>query len=315
MKKEFPPVIEVYMHAELDPSPGRIPFHPLWDPNITHKRSTDGSIPPVHGVNVYDVGYFDVSGDFILLFNLRMSKEENEEFLKFKFKTPFIPLTGITAAVGIEFNAMQKYKTFHQTKKIQLDLELSKYNTKSSGILSLWSKATDDFLKRELHEYKYTFKVRQDISTGAAIAMMGPLIHFRDREIVFSHQDYFTTQSIEWYRHAKRQGKHHIENGDLVLITECYKTPSWGYIIYNGKTTAKETSAHFHYGDGGKGLYGWRYASLPGLRSACRQSKEGDPTAGLPDQCVGFRGYSIHCDPKAWKSMCKGLEAESPRIP
>jgi hypothetical protein len=93
-EKVFAKNVDVYIHAELDPEPGLEPFHPLRDPNMTHKRSTDdGSLPPVFSVNVYDVGYFDGSGKFKLLFNLRMTKEENEKLLNFQFKTtPFQPL-------------------------------------------------------------------------------------------------------------------------------------------------------------------------------------------------------------------------------
>jgi len=96
-KKKFPKEVQVYMHAELDPIPGLAPLHPLRDPNMTHQRSTggsDNSLHPVYGVNVYDVGYFNGAGQFILLFNLQMTKEENEKLLNFQFKTTsFLPLT------------------------------------------------------------------------------------------------------------------------------------------------------------------------------------------------------------------------------
>jgi len=84
------------MNADLDPSKGTNPkFHPLWDPHITHYRSSDGSLPPVFSVNVYDVGHFDTGGRFTLLFNLCLSKEENEKLLKFEFKKiRFVPMTG-----------------------------------------------------------------------------------------------------------------------------------------------------------------------------------------------------------------------------
>jgi hypothetical protein len=83
-EKVFAKNVDVYIHAQLDPEPRLEPFHPLRDPNMTHKRSTDdGSLPPVFSVNVYDVGYFDGSGKFKLLFNLRMTKEENAKQLHF----------------------------------------------------------------------------------------------------------------------------------------------------------------------------------------------------------------------------------------
>ena len=65
--------------------PGLPPLLPLRDPNITHKRKSDGSLPSVFGVNVYDVGFFNGAGQFTLLFNLSMTMEENEELLGFKF--------------------------------------------------------------------------------------------------------------------------------------------------------------------------------------------------------------------------------------
>ena len=96
--KKFSKEVEVYMHAELDPFPGLEPLRPLRDPNMTHHRSTDvsdGSLHPVYGVNVYDVGYFNPAGQFNLLFNLQMTKEENEKLLNFQFKTTsFVPLGG-----------------------------------------------------------------------------------------------------------------------------------------------------------------------------------------------------------------------------
>lgn len=93
-KKGFAPGVDVYIHAEVDPSPGLEPFRPLRDPNMTHKRE-NGTLHPVFSVNVYDVGYFDGGGRFWLLFNLQMTKEENEKLLGFQFKTTsFVPLTG-----------------------------------------------------------------------------------------------------------------------------------------------------------------------------------------------------------------------------
>jgi hypothetical protein len=61
---------------------------------MSHQWLEDGSLPPVYGVNIYDVGYFDGAGRFTLLFNLQKTKEENENLLKFQFKTTsFLPLT------------------------------------------------------------------------------------------------------------------------------------------------------------------------------------------------------------------------------
>ena len=63
---------------------------------MSHQWLEDGSLPPVYSVNIYDVGYFNGAGRFILLFNLKMTKEENEKLLKFQFKsTSFLPLTGV----------------------------------------------------------------------------------------------------------------------------------------------------------------------------------------------------------------------------
>lgn len=87
------------MNADLDPTPGKMPkFHPLWDPYITHQRSSDSdcSIPPVYGMNVFDVGFFSGDGEFTLLFNLCLSKEENEKSQNFKFETiQFVPLVDV----------------------------------------------------------------------------------------------------------------------------------------------------------------------------------------------------------------------------
>ena len=95
-KKKFPENVDVHIHANLDPSPGLEPFLPLRDPSMSHQWLEDGSLPPVYSVNIYDVGYFDGAGRFILLFNLKMTKEENEKLLKFQFKsTSFLPLTGV----------------------------------------------------------------------------------------------------------------------------------------------------------------------------------------------------------------------------
>lgn len=99
MGKKLLEIMSIYMNADLDPNPGKIPkFHPLWDPHITHQRSSDsdGSIPVVYGMNVFDVGFFNSSGEFTLLFNLCLSKEENEKSQNFEFKTiRFVPLVGV----------------------------------------------------------------------------------------------------------------------------------------------------------------------------------------------------------------------------
>jgi len=160
------------------------------------------------------------------------------------------------------------------------------------------------------------FKVRSQIKKGTAIVMMGQVRQYTDAQMVhITQEDYFAAQSIEWYRHAKRERNLDLKNGDLVLITQCYKVPSWGYINYHSNVgTTNDTWAAFQPETTGEGLYEWVYESpLEGLKSSQYQCTEKDPTAGPPDQCIGVRAYSIDCDPRAWKSMCK--ELESSRIP
>lgn len=292
-KRKFSEDVEVYMHARLDLDQSSWqgpPFHPLWDPNLGDKRrlSSDCSLPRVHGINVYDVGYFSVDGEFVLLFNLSMSKEENEEELKIKFDGPFLPLTNVTTPIAEVLEPLQQYKAY-SSRKILLDSSLSKYS------------------KFKPYDYQYTFRVKGEPQPGAALAVIGQFTCQQDKEIPFKHQDYFATQCIEWYLHAKRLGRHHIKNGDLVLITGCYKVPNWGYIVDISKKTP-ETLVYFRYGNGGNGLYGWTHPANPDLTAKCHQFEIENPTAGPPDQCVGFRGYSIHCDDKAWDLMCKKVK-------
>ena len=160
------------------------------------------------------------------------------------------------------------------------------------------------------------FIVKSEIKNGSAIAVMGEVRQEWDtKRVARTQRNYFAAQSIEWYRHAKGERDYDVENGDLVLITECYKAPSWGYINYYSKEgTTKNTWAAFQPGMTGKGLYGWVYESplLEGLEGKQHQSTPEDPTAGPPDQCIGVRSYSIHCDPQAWKSMCKELKCSTP---
>jgi hypothetical protein len=125
-EKVFAKNVDVYIHAELDPEPGLEPFHPLRDPNMTHKRLTDGSLPQVFSVNVYDVGYFDGGGRFILLFNLQKTKEQNEELLKFQFKTTsFSPLAG--CFVHQVPSSKERFQIWND-KKIVPDRISSEYN-------------------------------------------------------------------------------------------------------------------------------------------------------------------------------------------
>jgi hypothetical protein len=127
MEKKFSQRVESFMHAKLDPSPGLPPLHPLRDPNMTHQRKPDGSLPPVFGVNVYDVGFFDGAGRFTLLFNILMTREENEELLGIEFKTSsFLPLTGVSGARATQFGSNEKYNSF-QDNNIMLDKSLSGY--------------------------------------------------------------------------------------------------------------------------------------------------------------------------------------------
>jgi hypothetical protein len=313
MDKQSSRKVMTFMHARLDPIPGMPPFHPLRDPNMTHRRSSTGSLDPVFAVNVYDVGYFDGAGQFNLLFNLLLTKEENEELLEFKFRrSSFLPLTGVTAGLhGRLINFGEKYKSF-QDDKIMLDKSLSGYNPESSDALFFCDAEllTRFFFFRNTDEYRYSFKVRNGIKKGTAIALMGDLLCFADLNVVRTHREYFEEQAIEWYRHAKGDRQCNLGNGDLVFIMGCYKVPSWGHINYYGKKPpTKDTWADFQQGLGGRGLYGWKYP-LEGLESAHRQSRRGDPTAGTPDQCIGLWPYSIYCENDAWKTMCKELESE-----
>ena len=149
---------------------------------------------------------------------------------------------------------------------------------------------------------------------GTAIALMGQVRHDMDSMgVVIAQEPYFKSQSIEWYRHAKEERNlRNLANGDLVMITQCYRAPSWGYInYYSGVKTVKDSWAAFQPGMTGKGVYGWVCQSprLRKLETNQHQSTPEDPTAGPPDQCIGVRAYSIHCDPQAWKSMCKELKS------
>ena len=156
------------------------------------------------------------------------------------------------------------------------------------------------------------FKVGSQINHGTAIVIMGQVRRYVDvANVVRTQKHYFETQATEWYRHAKGERNHNIENGDLVLITECYKAPSWGYINYQSEQRTTQASwAAFQPGMTGKGVYGWVYESpLVGLESSQHQSTVEDPTAGPPNQCIGIRAYAIRCDPRAWKPLCKELEA------
>jgi len=160
-----------------------------------------------------------------------------------------------------------------------------------------------------------------NIKRGTGIALLGEFRHFFcETDSLSEHPDYFAMQSIEWYRYARRKLNGHLHNGDLVLITECYKVPSWGYLTYfNDDKMAKEASASFLRGAGDRGLYGWKYEPAKGLLAKEHlftpksPTATVDPTAGFPDQCIGFRAYSIHCVPKAWKELEAQHHHDSPR--
>ncbi|KIM44627.1 hypothetical protein M413DRAFT_8971 [Hebeloma cylindrosporum] len=252
-KRRFPKNVDVYMHTELDPEPGLEPLHPLRDPNMTYRRSLDDSLDAVYGVNVYDVGYFDGGGRFKLLFNLQMTQEENENLLKFQFKTTsFLPLTGGDVSC-VSLNR-DNFQVWHD-KKIAPDR--LKYNRpdKSSDTLFFCDFPNDlRKISRQPLEYLCRFKVRSRITHGTAIAIMGQLKQYMDAmDVPITQQDYFEVQSIEWYRHAKGERNPNIENGDLVLITHCYKAPSWGYINYQFDSgeleTTRDTWAAFQPGN------------------------------------------------------------------
>jgi len=273
------------MHAELDPFPGLVPFHLLWDPNMSHHRSA-GSLPDAYSVNVLDVGYFNTAGQFIVLFNLLLTKEENEKFLGFEFETtPFVHLSGVSRRWTV-LRPHTKFHAFHD-QKILLDTQSSNYNPNS--------------------DIQFRFKVVSGVTSGTGIALVGKLKHFScDEGALSKHEDYFATQSIEWYRYARGKINGHLYNGDLVLITQCYKIPSWGYLTYFGEKgrKAKETWASFRPGGGDRG---WKFEASQGLYAAEHLCIPEDPTStkenGSLDQCIGFKAYSIHCDPKAWKEL------------
>ena len=126
-EKVFAKNVDVYIHAELDPEPGLEPFHPLRDPNMTHKCLTDDALPPVFSINVYDVGYFDGGGKFILLFNIQKTKEENEKLLNFQFKTTsFSPLVG-GFVHSVPWHKKEKFQVWND-KKIVPAVISSEYN-------------------------------------------------------------------------------------------------------------------------------------------------------------------------------------------
>ena len=278
---------------------------------MIHRWSKDGSLPPVYSVNIYDVGYFDGAGRFTLLFNLQKTKEENEKLINFQFKTTsFLPLTGGNVHSSPLSNEM--FLVWND-KNILLDRISSTPNESSDSLFFVKPSDSRNF-SRNSRKFNYMcrFAVQAQITHGTAIVMMGQVRRYVDfAEVVTGQRDYFEAQSAEWYRHAKGERNYNIENGDLVLITECYKAPSWGYINYQSKKRTTQASwAAFQPGITGKGRYGWVYESpLEGLESSQYQSSDEDPTTGPPNQCIGVRAYKIRCDPQAWKSICKELES------
>ena len=181
--------MDVYIHAELDPEPGLEPFHPLRDPNMTHVRSADGTLPPVFSVNVYDVGYFDGSGKFILLFNLEKTKEENEKLLDFQFKTTsFVPLP--SGFVRQSLWRKEKFQIWNDKKIVPAKIPTD-YN--ESWDTPFFVKPSDlRKMSRKSLEYMCLFKVRSHITKGTAIIMMGQVKRYVDAtEVFMTQQDYF----------------------------------------------------------------------------------------------------------------------------
>lgn len=140
------------------------------------------------------------------------------------------------------------------------------------------------------------------------IAILGTLKHFgstgsRSLAINGPFKEYFATQSIEWYRHARQDRQYCVGNGDLILITDTYKAAGWGFLAYHGPPTTQNLEATFSQGT--NGLYGWKYSPL--LKN-CKSKQYQKPPGPNPDpdpfdQCIGFRAYAIHCSPSAWKSL------------
>lgn len=273
-------IVNAYMNADLDPSYGSRPkFHPLWDPHITHYRSSGRSM------NVYDVGHFDNAGRFVTLFNLCSSMEENERLLKFKFKTiHFVPLD---AKPNDPYPLRNPDMNILDRNAIPAD-----HSHPRAGVR--------DFI------------LRKGLKSGAAIAVLGGLLHYSSHHEdtlspiadVELFNEYFTTQSIEWYRHAINDRQRPVDNGELVLITDTYNAAGWGnFVFYTTKLTGadKNHSISF-YQDPSDSSYRWKY-DIHSCEAAVYQAKPSTGSEPPMDQCIGFRGYAIRCPAKAWLSM------------
>lgn len=156
--------------------------------------------------------------------------------------------------------------------------------------------------------YKHKFFIHEKTKSGAAIAILGALKHFGStpglpigENALF--KEYFATQSIEWYRHARQDRQYCLNNGDLILITDTYKAAGWGFLAYHGPATTQNFEATFYQGT--NGLYGWKYSPLLKNCKSKQYQKPLVPNAGPDpfDQCIGFRGYAIRCSPDAWNSL------------
>jgi len=177
----------------------------------------------------------------------------------------------------------------------------------SNSLLS-WSRIADGFFSFfTRHAYKRHFIIPKGLNAGAVIAVLGELLHYSSNTNVIQVADnnlfnqYFSTQSIEWYRHARHDRQCLVENGELVLITDTYKAASWGYFAYYSKKGADKDHSVSFCQEPSDGSYHWNY-DVDGCESYQKEPSTGSESP--MDQCIGFRAYAIRCPVAAWNSIC-----------
>ena len=171
-----------------------------------------------------------------------------------------------------------------------------------------WSLVVDSIFSPR-RAYRRNFIIRKGLNAGAAIAVLGEMLHYSSyinfvqiaENILFD--EYFSTQSIEWYRHARHDRQRLVENGELVLITDTYKAAGWGHLAYYSKKGADKDHPVSFFQEPSDGSYYWNY-DVDGCESAEYRKEPSTSSENPMDQCIGFRAYAIQCPVEAWNSIC-----------
>ncbi|PPQ64807.1 hypothetical protein CVT26_002639 [Gymnopilus dilepis] len=284
---EMPDHIEQYIRSDfLLEYPDWIS---MWSPSQGCKAEP---VPiPRRSVGLGDVGYFDKTGRFEILFNIYLSRETN---LKHGYQPPKNFIHYSVGPCEEQWGHLNLEKSSNR-RLLSGDLEISRgehVGGHGTLVITLSSPKTKDPVRGTALILPDAM-VRTTILPSAQEEMQG----------------YFDQHAREWYKFCRAHENKKVretKNGSLLLVTSCYKAKTWAMATFNKRRSSKkqEVRLSLYKSDPNADIYAWEVEGSVLARTGPAQEEMMNGLAIDANQCVAVELCAL-----VEKSIVRGVPA------